>query len=57
MVKYGWFLVLFEVAQAVTRTGSPASLALVPPLNVWIFVFCTLRPVGRGGRDFIYFAF
>lgn len=57
--KYGWFLVLFQVAQAVTRTQDPLRRwHWFLRLNVWIFVFMSLFALSaRGGQDFIYFAF
>ena len=59
VMKYCWFLVLFQVAQAITRTQDP--LRRWPwfvRLNIWIFVFMSLFALSAGGgQEFIYFAF
>ena len=57
--KYGWFLVLFQVAQAFTRTQDPMRRwHWFARLNIWIFVFMSLLALSaRGGQEFLYFAF
>ena len=59
VMKYCWFLVLFQVAQAVTRTQDPMRRwHWFARLNVWIFIFMSLLALSAGGgQEFIYFAF
>jgi alginate O-acetyltransferase complex protein AlgI len=57
--KFGWFLVLFQVLQAITQTQDPLRRwHWFIRLNVWIFVFMSLLALSAsGGQEFIYFAF
>ncbi len=59
VLKYGWFLILFQMAQAFTRTQDPMHRwHWFVRLNVWIFVVMSLVALSsRGGQEFIYFAF
>jgi alginate O-acetyltransferase complex protein AlgI len=57
--KYGWFLILFQIAQGLTRTQDPLHRwHWFARLNVWIFVVMSLLALSaRGGQEFLYFAF
>lgn len=59
VVKFGWFLVLFQIAQAVTRTQDPMRRwHWFVRLNIWIFIVMSLFALSaRGSQEFIYFAF
>ena len=59
LVFYSWFLVLFQIVQASSKTLNPmAHLPQFLRLNVWIFVIMSLLSIAsRGGQEFIYFAF
>jgi D-alanyl-lipoteichoic acid acyltransferase DltB (MBOAT superfamily) len=59
LLFYSWFLVVFEVIQAVTGTLDPMKRwHWFIRLNVWIFVVMSLLRLSRGtGHEFIYFAF
>ena len=59
VIKFGWFLVLFQVLQAITQTQDPLRRwHWFIRLNVWIFVFMSLLALSAsGGQEFIYFAF
>lgn len=59
LVFYSWFLVLFQIIQASTKTLNP--MANIPQffrLNIWIIVVMSLLSLAsEGGQEFIYFAF
>lgn len=59
LVFYSWFLVLFQIVQASSKTLNP--MAYFPRfirLNVWIIVIMSLLSIAsKGGEEFIYFAF
>ena len=59
VVKFGWFLVVFQIAQAITRTQDPMRRwPWFVRLNIWIFILMSLFALSaRGSQEFIYFAF
>ncbi len=59
VVKYGWFLILFQIAQGLTRTQDPLHRwHWFVRLNVWLFVCMSLLAMSaRSGQEFLYFAF
>jgi len=59
LVFYTWFLVLFQILQASSKTLSPmAHLPRFLRLNVWIFVIMSMLSIAsKSGQEFIYFAF
>ena len=59
VLKYGWFLVLFQIAQGITRTQDPLHRwHWFARLNVWLFVCMSLLAMSaRSGQEFLYFAF
>ena len=59
VLKYGWFLVLFQIAQGITRTQDPLHRwHWFARLNVWLFVCMSLFAMSaRSGQEFLYFAF
>ena len=59
VVKFGWFLVLFQIAQGITRTQDPLqNWPWFVRLNIWIFVCMSLLAMSAsGGQEFLYFAF
>jgi D-alanyl-lipoteichoic acid acyltransferase DltB (MBOAT superfamily) len=59
LLFYSWFLVVFQVLQAVTGTLNPMSRwNWFVRLNVWLFVLMSLLAFSaKTGQAFIYFAF
>jgi len=59
LLYYGWFLIAFQVIQGTTGTLNPmARWHWFIRLNVWIFIIMSLVTIaGKGGQEFIYFAF
>lgn len=59
LVFHSWFLVLFQIVQASSKTLNPmAYLPRFVRLNVWIIVIMSLLCIAsEGGQEFIYFAF
>ena len=59
LVFYCWFLVLFQIIQAKTRTLDPLSIwPRFARLNVWLFVIMSIFSLSqRTTQEFIYFAF
>jgi D-alanyl-lipoteichoic acid acyltransferase DltB (MBOAT superfamily) len=59
LVYYGWFLILFQVAQVVSTTLNPmARWPWFVRLNVWLYIIMSLLALASSGKqEFIYFAF
>jgi len=59
LLFYCWFLVLFQIIQAKTKTLDPMkNWPRFARLNVWLFVIMSLFALSqRSGQEFIYFAF
>ena len=59
MVFFGWFLLLFQVGQALTgELDLMKRLHWFVRLNIWIYVIMSLITFTEDmGQEFIYFAF
>ncbi len=59
LAYYGWFLVVYQVLQAVSGTLNPLpKLPWLLRLTVWVFVVMSiLRLAPKTAQEFIYFAF
>lgn len=59
LLFYCWFLVLFQIIQAKTRTLNPMKIwPGFVRLNVWIFILMSILTLSqRNVQEFIYFAF
>jgi hypothetical protein len=59
MVRYGWFFILFQIAQGITgKLDLLQGQHWFIRLNIWFLVIMSIIALGHGGKqEFIYFAF